>query len=71
MTLTEFQKTNVRKQIEKGLKYNSDYLEEQSRAYDEEYALQMSAGILFFPEDKIELVRELRDYLFELKEICN
>ena len=54
--------------IMKGIKYNPNYLNEQAEAYDTEYALQKTLNIEFFPSDKIEVVKEIRDYLFELKE---
>ena len=60
-------KANVKRIILQKLKENPNYLDEQIRAYDEEYALQKTLHIEFFPENKLKLVEELRDYLIELK----
>lgn len=64
-------KEKIKEIIMKGMKDNLDYLNEQAEAYDTEYALQKTLNIEFFPEDKIDVVREIRDYLFELKEELN
>ncbi len=61
-------KEEIKKIILKKMKENPDYLDEQAQAYDEEYALQQTFSIEFFPSAKIDAAKEVRDYLFELKE---
>ena len=61
-------KEEIKKIIIRKMKDNPNYLNEQAEAYDTNYALQKTLNIEFFPEDKIDIVKEVRDYLFELKE---
>jgi len=61
-------KKNVRKIILNKMRNNPNYLNEQIEAYDTEYALQKTLSIEFFPENKLKLVYELRDYLIELRD---
>ena len=61
-------KEEIKKIIFKKMKDNPNYLDEQIEAYDTEYALQKTLNIEFFPRDKLNIAREVRDYLFELKE---
>ena len=61
-------KKEVKRIIQEKLKDNPNYLNEQAEAYDTEFALQKTLMIEFFPQEKIDDVEELRDYLFELKE---
>ncbi len=61
-------KEEIKKILIKEIKNNPNYLNEQVKAYDTEFALQKTFMIKFFSEDKLKDVKEVRDYLFELKQ---